>query len=108
MLSPKLSSPKGLAVVIFSSRSNTMARFRGISQLANAASVVAMLYYQSVPPYYLRQRGESASGSDTDRLMNMVCYLNANGNGSPIPNWRLKIAQTSAEMSTGNSSVAKR
>ena len=78
------------------------------SQLANAASVVATLYYQSVPPYYLRQRGESASGSDTDRLKNMVCYLNANGNGSPIPDWRLKIAQTSAAISTGNSSVAKR
>ena len=38
------------------------------SQLANAASVVATLYYQSIPPYYLRQRGESASGSDTDAI----------------------------------------
>ncbi len=75
------------------------------SQLANAASVVATLYYQSIPPYYLRQRGESASGSDTDRLKNMVCYLNVNGNNSPIPNWRLQIAKASAAISGGNSPV---
>jgi hypothetical protein len=78
------------------------------SQLANAASVVATLYYQSIPPYYLRQRGETASGSDTDRLKNMVCYLNANGTDSPIPSWRLKIAQASAAISARNSAVAKR
>jgi hypothetical protein len=72
------------------------------SQLANAASVVATLYYQSIPPYYLRQRGESASGNDTDRLKNMVCYLNVNGNNSPIPNWRLPIAKASATISGGN------
>jgi len=77
------------------------------SQLANAASVVATLYYQSIPPYYLRQRGESASGSDTDRLKNMVCYLNVNGTNSPIPNWRLPIAKASAAISGGNSPVLK-
>jgi len=69
------------------------------SQLANAASVVATLYYQAIPPYYLRQRGDSASGSDTARLKNMVCYLNVNGNSSPIPNWRLQIAQAGATLS---------
>ena len=78
------------------------------SQLANAASVVATLYYQSIPPYYLRQRGDSASGSDTDRLKNMVCYLNVNGDNSPIPNWRLQIAKASAEFSGRNSAMSKR
>lgn len=77
------------------------------SQLANAASVVATLYYQSIPPYYLRQRGESASGSDTDRLKNMVCYLNVNGTNSPIPNWRLQIARASAAIPSGNSPTPK-
>ena len=77
------------------------------SQLANAASVVATLYYQSIPPYYLRQRGESASGSDTDRLKNMVCYLNVNGNNSPIPNWRLQIAKASAAISGLSSPMPK-
>lgn len=77
------------------------------SQLANAASIVATLYYQSIPPYYLRQRGESASGNDTDRLKNMVCYLNVNGNNSPIPNWRLQIAKASAAISGGSSPVPK-
>ena len=77
------------------------------SQLASAASVVATLYYQSIPPYYLRQRGESASGSDTDRLKNMVCYLNVNGNNSPIPNWRLPIAKASAAISGSSSPIRK-
>lgn len=77
------------------------------SELANAARVVATLYYQSIPPYYLRQRGESASGSDTARLKNMVCYLNVDGDSSPIPNWRLQIAQASATLS-GNGSGPKK
>jgi hypothetical protein len=77
------------------------------SQLANATSVIATLYYQSIPPYYLRQRGESASGSDTDRLKNMVCYLNVNGSNSPIPNWRLQIAKASAAISGGSSPMPK-
>lgn len=77
------------------------------SQLANAASVVATLYYQSIPPYYLRQRGESASGSDTDRLKNMVCYLNVNGNNSPIPNWRLPIAKASAAIPGSKLAMSK-
>lgn len=77
------------------------------SQLSNAASVVATLYYQSIPPYYLRQRGESASGSDTARLRNMVCYLNVNGDSSPIPNWRLQIARASATLSAQSSQSRK-
>ncbi len=32
------------------------------SQLASAASVVATLYNRSIPPYYLRQRGEKCFG----------------------------------------------
>ena len=78
------------------------------SQLSNAASVVATLYYQSIPPYYLRQRGDSASGSDTARLKNMVCFLNVNGNSSPIPNWRLQIAQASAALSARSLHLAKK
>jgi hypothetical protein len=77
------------------------------SQLANATSVVATLYYQSIPPYYLRQRGESASGDDTARLKNMVCYLNVNGKNSPIPNWRLQIARASAAISGRNLGMSK-
>jgi hypothetical protein len=77
------------------------------SQLANAASVVATLYYQSIPPYYLRQRADSASGDDTARLKNMVCYLNVNGTNSPIPNWRLPIAKASAALAGGSFPVLK-
>src|SRR5262249_4268488 len=37
--------------------------------LASATAVQATLYYQSIPPYYLRQRAEDAHGPDTARLI---------------------------------------
>jgi hypothetical protein len=46
--------------------------------LANAAQVRATLYYQSIPPYYLRQRAEDASGPDTARLVKFTNELDVN------------------------------
>ena len=43
--------------------------------LTNAAKVQATLYYQSIPPYYLRQRAEDASGPDTARLIKFTNQL---------------------------------
>lgn len=61
---------------------------------AGAASIRATLYYQSIPPYYLAQRGEDASGPDTTRLVNYVSELKVVG--TPIDYWRLAIASASA------------
>ncbi len=59
--------------------------------LANAVKVQATLYYQSIPPYYLRQRAEDASGPDTQRLINFTSQLNTT-KYSEISNWKLKIS----------------
>jgi hypothetical protein len=58
----------------------------------NAAYVRATLYYQAIPPYYLRQRSEDASGPDTQRLVDFVQALKVEG--MPIESWRLPIATT--------------
>ena len=58
---------------------------------ANAAAVNATLYYQSIPPYYLRQRAEEGHGPDTARLVNFANQLNVS-NYPEIANWKLKIA----------------
>lgn len=57
----------------------------------NAAAVNATLYYQSIPPYYLRQRSEEGHGPDTARLINFTNQLNVS-KYPEIANWKLKIA----------------
>lgn len=58
--------------------------------LANAAKVQATLYYQSIPPYYLRQRAEDASGPDTARLVAYASELDVS-KYTEISNWKLRI-----------------
>ena len=58
---------------------------------ANAVAVNATLYYQSIPPYYLRQRSEDAHGPDTARLITFTNQLNVS-KYPEIANWKLKIA----------------
>jgi hypothetical protein len=52
------------------------------------------LYYQSIPPYYLRQRSEDANGPDTARLIKFTNQLNVGTNYPEIANWKLKIASS--------------
>jgi hypothetical protein len=63
--------------------------------LANAAKVQATLYYQSIPPYYLRQRAENATGPDTQRLINFVSQLDVT-KYTEIANWKLMISSSGA------------
>jgi hypothetical protein len=63
--------------------------------LANAAKVQATLYYQSIPPYYLRQRSEDASGPDTARLVKFTNELDVS-KYTEISNWKLRIAASGA------------
>jgi hypothetical protein len=58
--------------------------------LANATKVQATLYYQSIPPYYLRQRAEDATGPDTQRLINYTNELDTT-KYTEISNWKLMI-----------------
>jgi Cytochrome P460 len=58
-------------------------------------TVKAALYYQSIPPYYLMQRFEQAPDAPgTQRLFYLTSRLNTRG--TPIENWRLMIASSSA------------
>ncbi len=59
----------------------------------NPASVQATIYYQSIPPYYLRQRSEQGRGPDTARLVQFANDLNVN-NYPEIAGWKLLIATT--------------
>ena len=61
--------------------------------LASAAAVQATLYYQSIPPYYLRQRAEDATGPDTARLIKFTNELDVN-KYAEISNWKLQIASS--------------
>ena len=51
------------------------------------------MYYQSIPPYYLRQRSEDANGPDTARLIKFTNELDVN-KYTEISNWKLKIASS--------------
>jgi hypothetical protein len=66
-----------------------------IAMPANAVSVNATLYYQSIPPYYLRQRSEEGHGPDTARLITFTNQLNTS-QYPEIANWKLKIATSGA------------
>jgi len=62
---------------------------------ANAAAVQATLYYQSIPPYYLRQRSEDGHGADTARLIDFVKQLDLTRYPA-ITGWKLEIATSGA------------
>ncbi len=57
------------------------------------AAVQATIYYQSIPPYYLRQRSEEGHGPDTARLIRFASDLNV-ANYPEIASWKLFIAST--------------
>jgi hypothetical protein len=64
-----------------------------LAAIPNAATVQATLYYQSIPPYYLRQRFEDANGPDTARLAKFTDQLDVN-KYTEISNWKLKISSS--------------
>ena len=58
---------------------------------AKGARVIARLFYQSIPPYYLRDRFTIApDGQGTQRLHYLTSHLRTEG--TPIANWKLMIA----------------
>ena len=57
-------------------------------------TVTATLYYQSIPPYYLRDRFSQAPNEPaTQRLYYLTSNLQTKG--TPIENWKLQIAKAS-------------
>jgi hypothetical protein len=60
------------------------------NNIAEPISVVATLYYQSIPPYYLRDRFKYAAQPASKNLLYFVNQLNTE-NG-PLKDWKLEIA----------------
>ncbi|GIW05787.1 MAG: hypothetical protein KatS3mg060_0592 [Dehalococcoidia bacterium] len=57
---------------------------------AQAGSVRVVLHYQSIPPYYLRDRFRTA-GPETGRLAYLASHLQTAG--TPIEGWTLRLAE---------------
>jgi hypothetical protein len=55
----------------------------------NAVSVRVVLYYQSIPPYYLKDRFTIGRGTETERLAYLTSHLTLDR--TPIENWRLPL-----------------
>ena len=54
-------------------------------------TVQATLYYQSIPPYYLRDRFTSAKGRETQRLFLFASGLDTSGS---LRDWKLPVGTT--------------
>jgi len=64
---------------------------------ADRLQVRATLYYQAIPPYYLRNLfATAADGPATRRLHYLCSHLNLNG--TPIENWKLQIASAACRV----------
>ena len=53
----------------------------------SGAKVVAVVYYQAIPPFYLQQRFETAKGKDGKRLYYLSSHLQTKG--TDIEGWKL-------------------
>ncbi len=53
--------------------------------------VVAVLYYQSIPPFYLQQRFETATGTGGQRLFYMTSHLKTED--TPVEGWILETGR---------------
>lgn len=49
--------------------------------------IVAVVYYQAIPPFYLKQRFETAKGKDGKRLFYISSHLKTEG--TPVEGWKL-------------------
>jgi hypothetical protein len=67
-----------------------------VDEVAGAASVRAALYYQSIPPYYLNERFDTADGPETQRLYYITSHLNLAG--SAAEGWKLPLAEAEAKV----------
>jgi hypothetical protein len=65
-----------------------------LPEKADARSVVATLYYQATPPFYLQDRLCTAHGADTKRLRFLVGRLDLDGTRSE--GWKLKLVSSGA------------
>ncbi|HYG77773.1 MAG TPA: cytochrome P460 family protein, partial [Planctomycetota bacterium] len=65
-------------------------------EMTTPIRVSATLYYQSLPPYYLKQRFVHADKPETQRLYYLYSSLDLEN--TPIKNWKLEIARATKEL----------
>jgi hypothetical protein len=69
-------------------------------------SIVAVrvtLNYQSIPPYYLKQRFAIGQGPETQRLAYLTSHLTLEG--SPVAGWKLPLVCAARRMDSANNSA---
>lgn len=64
------------------------------ADLIDGGTVVATLYYQTIPPSYLIDRFSAADGAATQRLYYLASHLNVEG--TAVENWKLPIGSAAA------------
>lgn len=71
-----------------------------------AVAVMAVLYYQSIPPYYLKQRFTNGNGPETRRLAYLTSHLTVQG--TPLENWKLSLVCAMRGVDDAASSICRR
>ena len=61
--------------------------FEVSDKVVKGGKVKVILYYQSIPPFYLKQRFETAKGVNGQRLYYLASKLNTKG--TPVEGWKL-------------------
>ena len=69
-----------------------------------AAAVRAILYYQSIPPYFLFERATDAGGTDTERLIRFTREIKLDD--TLVKSWKLPIASAQRPLETMMTEVA--
>ncbi|MBV9211705.1 MAG: hypothetical protein JOZ52_13785, partial [Acidobacteria bacterium] len=70
-------------------------------QTRGAVSVRAVLYYQSIPPYYLRDRFTIGKGAETQRLAYLTSHLTVER--TPVEDWKLFLVCATRKLGEGAS-----
>jgi hypothetical protein len=72
----------------------------------DAVAVIAVLYYQSIPPYYLKERFTIGQGPETKRLAYITSHLSIER--TPLENWKLALACAARGVNDAASVVCRR
>ena len=71
-----------------------------------AVAVMAVLYYQSIPPYYLKERFATGKGPETKRLAYLTSRLTVEG--TPLEDWKLSLVCAMRAIGDLSSSACQR
>jgi hypothetical protein len=74
--------------------------FRSTSATRAIVAVRVTLNYQSIPPYYLKQRFTIGQGQETQRLAYLTSHLTLEG--SPVEGWKLPLVCTGRRLASTN------